>query len=162
MSDNLLCFFPLLLFLLFGLLVWLYALEVPFAIDVNRFFSNRLAYTARAFSEQVIPLFGQRIVWMDMDEYIGVDAAWYFYLFNMGISGFLMVMTIDILTLRHALKTANYWLVLALLICFINGFFESYLCDIRYNIFALSLAYIANGASLFPLKKPKITEETPL
>ena len=152
----------LFLFLLFGLLVWLYALEVPLAIDINRFFSNRLAYTARAFREQVIPLFGQRIIWMDMDEYIGVDAAWYFYLFNMGFAGLFMVMTFDILTLRYALKTANYWLVLALLVCFINGFFESYLCDIRYNVFALSLAYIANEAPPLPLKKRKNTEETPL
>ncbi len=160
---NVLCFFPLFLFLLFGLLVLLYALEVPLAIRINGFFSNRLLYTARAFAEQKLTLFGQRINWMPFDEYIGVDAAWYFYLFNTGIFGFLMVMIIDVLSMRHALKSRNYWLVFALFICFINGFFESYLCDIRYNVFALSLSYIANGEALFSFPKRKErNEETSL
>ena len=160
---NTLCFLPLLLFFGFGLLVLLYARGNPLAVELNGFFSNRLALTANAFSSPGLTLFGQAVDWMDGDIYIGVDSSWYFYLFNMGVFGFLMVMAADIFALRHALKTRNLWLVFALLICFADGIFEAYLCDVRYNIFVLSLAFIADGKPLFPLpKRKKENEESTL
>ncbi len=161
-AYNTLCFFPLLLFLLFGLLVFLYAKGNAFAIELNSFFSNRLALTANAFSSPGLSLFGQSVSWMEGDVYIGVDSSWYFYLFNMGVFGFLTVMTIDVLAMRHALKTGNHWLLFALFMCFANGLFEAYLCDVRYNVFALSLAFIVNQKPLSFFKKQKESEKSSL
>ncbi|MBP3437206.1 MAG: hypothetical protein J6K61_04810 [Clostridia bacterium] len=157
---NTLCFFPLLLFVGFGILTILYQNEVPLAISANRFMSNRLLYTARAFAEQPLTLFGEMIDWyiptetifselpieeIVEKEYMGVDSAYYYYLFKTGVVGFLMVMTYDILACRHALKEKDSWLIFALFICLMDGLLESYLCDIRYNVFVLCLAYMAKG-----------------
>ena len=133
---------PVLVVGIFGLLVYLYGFQSEFIIKLNALLSNRLKFTYSAFLEKPITLFGGTYNWTLNGEYIGVDSAIYFYLFNWGIIPTLFIMVTLSYLFYKAFREKQYLLCFALFIILCDGVIDRTLFDIRYNVFLLAPIFL--------------------
>lgn len=132
---------PILITILFGILVYLYKFDLSFIDKLNELLSGRIEFTYNAFKNHKITLFGSNINWMSENgSYIGVDNAAYHYLFTYGIVGFIISVAIYTGLLYVSLKAKNYWLLMCILICLLDGFIEPYLLDIKYSVYIFMIS----------------------
>lgn len=129
---------PVLMVSAFGLLVYLYQFQSDFIIKINGILSNRLNLTYQAFLDRPLTLFGGVYNWEQNGQYIGVDSAIYYYLFNWGIIPTIFIMTVITYLFYKAFRERQYLLCFALLIMMCDGIIDRTLFDIRYNVFLLS------------------------
>lgn len=131
---------PIFLVLLFGFLVFLFSINSNIGIKANHLLSRRLEYTYNAFINKPITPFGGIFDWTAKNgDYIGVDSAFYHYLFNCGFLTSLFVLVLTIFILYKAFREKKYWLCFALLLCLCESFIDIFYWNLSYNIFLLSI-----------------------
>lgn len=158
-SSLLIALIPLFSVFFFGLLVYLFQFQSNFILKINELLSSRLEFTYNAFISNKITLFGSVNYWFnDIGEYIGVDSAFYNYLFNLGIVPTLLILFVFSAALYKSCLNKNYWLSFALLIITANSFVEAFLFDPRFNVFILSFASLILN-STYNEQKSLVTEQ---
>lgn len=130
---------PLMVIVIFGMLVLLYSGKSDFILKINSLLSGRLELTYNAFSTRNITLFGGIYNWSPDGNYIGVDSAFYHYLFNYGIIPTLLIIFFSMLLFYKTFREKKYWLSIILILVMCSAFIDIFFIDIKYNIFLLAL-----------------------
>ena len=143
---------PVVLFISFNLLTYLYSCNNSFAKQVNEILSDRLKYTSEAYENYGIPIFGKNIKWNGWGgyghtnteeikdfKYNFVDSSYAKMIFDNGIIFTVIVIMAYTVTLLRNHNKKNYWLVIAVFFVLIWGVVEQYLFNIGRNIYVLAL-----------------------
>lgn len=130
---------PILFIAIFGILVLLFAQDINIITKINTLLSGRLELTYNAFRNRKITIFGGVYDWTENGRYIGVDSAFYHYLFNYGFLPTLFILFVTIFLFYKTFREKKYGLCFVLFLVLCDSFIDIFYWDIRYNIFLLVL-----------------------
>ena len=158
---------PIILFILFHLLVVMYANNNVIANKVNRKLSNRVKLTYQAYRNYDIKLFGDDIKWYSWAGYgyLGVeedftynlvDSAYSRIIFDYGlIFSALLILGYREILIKHY-NDKNYWLLFVILFVLIWSFLEPIILNLGRNMFVLALMPLIDIRQIDLNKKEKI------
>lgn len=131
---------PLIFIAFFGILVLLYGGKSDFILKINSLLSGRLELTYNAFLTRDITLFGGMYNWKSPSgRYIGVDSAFYHYLFNWGVIPTLFILFFTLLLFYKTFREKNYWLCFILIFVMCSAFIDTFYIELKFNVFLLAL-----------------------
>lgn len=146
------CVLPIFLLLLYNFLSILYINNNKFAIKINYLLSNRLKYTAEAYGNYGVPLFGKDIDWngwgefgyTDIDKkdsykYNFVDSSYAKLIFDYGIIFDILIIISYTYILVKNFNKKEYWSVFAIIFVLVWAIIEPYLVDFGRNPLVLLL-----------------------
>ena len=161
---------PIILFILYHLLIIMYANNSPIANKANKLLSNRIKLTYQAYRNYDVKLFGDDIKWYswagygysETDEdftYNLVDTAYSRMIFDYGLifSALLILGYREILIKNYNEK--NYWLLFVIIFVLIWAFLEPIILNIGRNAFALALMPLLDIGQINLSKKEKNNAE---
>lgn len=161
---------PIILFVLYHLLIVMYANNSPIANKANKLLSNRIKLTYQAYRNYDIKLFGDDIKWYswagygysETDEdftYNLVDTAYSRMIFDYGLifSALLILGYREILINNY--KEKNYWLLFVIIFVLIWAFLEPIILNLGRNAFALALMPLLDIGQIDLNKKEKNNAE---
>lgn len=142
--------------------------------SIDRILSSRLKYTAQAYKEYHVPLFGKNIKWqgwggygyvdeIDVEnfEYNFVDSSYARLIFDFGVIYTLAVLIAYTYSLIYYLKKKDYWALIVIVFILIWSFIEPYMISVTRNPLVLLLIPILElGPNLY-FKKQKILKHKP-
>ena len=157
---------PIILFILYHLLIIMYANNSPIANKANKLLSNRIKLTYQAYRNYDVKLFGDDIKWYswagygysETDEdftYNLVDTAYSRIIFDYGLifSALLILGYREILIKNYNEK--NYWLLFVIIFVLIWSFLEPIILNLGRNAFALALMPLLDIGQIDLSKKEK-------
>ena len=157
---------PIILFVLYHLLIVMYASNSPIANKANKLLSNRIKLTYQAYRNYDVKLFGDDIKWYswagygysETDEdftYNLVDTAYSRMIFDYGLifSVLLILGYREILIKNYNDK--NYWLLFVIIFVLIWAFLEPIILNLGRNAFALALMPLLDIGQIDLSKKEK-------
>ena len=157
---------PIILFVLYHLLIVMYASNSPIANKANKLLSNRIKLTYQAYRKYDVKLFGDDIKWYswagygysETDEdytYNLVDTAYSRMIFDYGLifSVLLILGYREILIKNYNDK--NYWLLFVIIFVLIWAFLEPIILNLGRNAFALALMPLLDIGQIDLSKKEK-------
>lgn len=168
---------PAILFIAFNTLTVAYIHDPHSMRKIDRLFSSRLKYTAQAYENYQIPIFGKDIVWqgwggygyadevnVDNFEYNFVDSSYARLIFDFGIIYTLVILAAYTYCLTYYLKKKDYWSLTIIIFILIWSFIEPFMINITRNPLALLLMpTLELGPSLYlQKKKGKNSRNTPM
>lgn len=137
---------PIGLLLIYNCLTIFYSNNNRIADRINNLLSNRLKYTANAYENYGIPLFGKDIDWngfgeygaADLDkknnfEYNFVDSSYAKLIFDYGIIYTAIIIASYTYILVTNFNKRNYWSVITIVLILMWSFIEPYLMDFGRN-----------------------------
>ena len=143
---------PTLALLFILIMTYLYSINNPFAISINKTLSNRILLTEKAFQEYDITLFGQETQWngwggvgyieeIDKNNYVYnfLDNSYARLILDYGIILTILVILGYTCILIQNFKKKDYWMVFVIFIILILSELEPHLIDLNKNIFVISL-----------------------
>lgn len=161
---------PIILFILYHLLIIMYANNSPIANKANKLLSNRIKLTYQAYRNYDVKLFGDNIKWYswagygysETDEdftYNLVDTAYSRMIFDYGLifSALLILGYREILIKNYNEK--NYWLLFVIIFVLIWAFLEPIILNLGRNAFALALMPLLDIGQINLSKKEKNNAE---
>lgn len=121
---------PVVLLIIFNSLTYAYSKNYNNIDKVDKLLSGRLEFTAKAYEEYGVPIFGKDIKWhgwggygyvnleeMDEFEYNFVDSSYAKIIFDYGIIYMILVIFAYQYMLRKNFNEKNYWAVASIIIC---------------------------------------------
>lgn len=132
--------FPLFILVIDFALVGYYSTFTPLAFKLNNLLSTRLSLSLNLIETYGFSLFGQIIPSTVQGEYYQSDICYLYYGLNYGILSLIMTLYLHIRTIHYGLKKNDVWLVLSLLFIVLDGIFEPYVLDYKYQIFCMILS----------------------
>ncbi len=123
----------------FGLIKY-YSTMSEMAFTLNRFFSTRLSLSLNLIQKEGFSLFGKNIPSHINGEYYQSDICYIYYGINYGLVSLFLTLFLESLCFYRAFKTKDMWLCTAIVFVLIDGIFEPYLLDIKYQIFPFVLS----------------------
>lgn len=157
---------PAVLFIAYNSLTVVYLNNPHDMKKIDRLFSSRLKYTAQAYEEYHVPLFGKNIIWqgwggygyvdgIDVDnfEYNFVDSSYARLIFDFGIIYTLTVLFAYTYNLIYYLKKKDYWTLLVIIFVLIWSFIEPFMINIARNPLALLLVPVLELGPSIHFKK---------
>ena len=143
---------PVVLLIIFNSLTYAYSKNYNNIDKVDKLLSGRLEFTAKAYEEYGVPIFGKDIKWhgwggygyvnleeMDEFEYNFVDSSYAKIIFDYGIIYMILVIFAYQYMLRKNFNEKNYWAVASLLFVLIWSFIEPYIINLGRNPLILLL-----------------------
>lgn len=116
-------------------LVGYYSTYTEMAFHLNESLSGRLSLTWNLLQTDGFSLFGKNIPSMVNSTYYQSDICYLYYGLNYGIIFMVFTVILEMLVIKKAIRTGDVWLWLAILFIIIDGIFEPYLLDPKYQIF---------------------------
>lgn len=132
--------FPIFILIADFSLVGYYSTFTPLAFKLNNLLSTRLSLSLNLINTYGFSLFGQVIPSTFQGEYYQSDICYLYYGLNYGILSLLMTLYLHIKTIHYGLEKNDIWLVLSLLFVVLDGIFEPYVLDYKYQIFCMILS----------------------
>lgn len=123
----------------FGLIKY-YSTLNEMAFTLNRFFSTRLSLSLNLIQKEGFSLFGKNIPSHIDGEYYQSDICYIYYGINYGLVSLFLTLLLESLCLYRAFKTKDMWLCIAMVFVLLDGVFEPYLLDIKYQILPFILS----------------------
>lgn len=151
--TKIMCYtLPIILFVFYNFLTYAYYNNNDTAKKIDELLSGRLRYTAKAYEEYKVPLFGKDIDWngwggygyvdtdeMDDFEYNFVDSSYAKLIFDFGIIYTILIILAYIYCLVNNYNQNNYWAVISVFFVLIWSFIEPYLISLGRNPLTLLL-----------------------
>lgn len=142
---NIMCYtLPIILFVIYNCLS--YAYPNNNVKEIDKLLSGRLKYTAQAYEEYKVPLFGKNIEWygwggygyanadkIEDFKYNFVDSSYAKLIFDFGIIYTILIILAYTYCLVNNYNKKNYWTVISVLFVLIWSFIEPYLINLGRN-----------------------------
>lgn len=123
-----------------ALLVGYYSTFTPLAFKLNNLLSTRLSLTLNLIEKEGFSLFGKLIPGTVNGEYYQSDICYFYYALNYGLLSLAIALYLEVRLLWKSLNERNMWIMLSTTFIILDGIFEPYLLDYKYQIFAFMLA----------------------
>ena len=133
-------FFPVFILLFDFMLIGYYSTFTSLAFRLNRLLSTRLSLSLNLIKTYGFHLFGKKIPSIVNGEYYQSDICYIYYGLNYGILALVMTLYLHIKTIQYGLKRNDVWLVVSILFVVLDGIFEPYVLDYKYQIFTMAIS----------------------
>lgn len=159
---------PTMLFVTYNALTVAY-MSNPYAMGkIDRLISYRLKYTAQAYENYQVPLFGKNIAWqgwggygyideIDVEnfEYNFVDSSYARPVLDFGVIYTIAIIFAYTYSLVYYFKKKNYWAIIVIIFVLVWSFIEPYIFDITRNPLILLLIPALELGTAFTFQKEK-------
>lgn len=135
-----LCCIPIIILLVEIYLVYYYSFFTPLSFKLNELLSTRLSNTLSIYLKYGVSLFGQTIITYSEGMYLGSDICYFYYIFNYGILFVAITIILQSMILKKSLVANDRYLFICMIIILIDGIFEPYLLDYKYQFFTFVIS----------------------
>lgn len=130
---------PLFVLILDFYLVHYYSTGTALAYRLDSIMSTRLSLSWNLVKTEGFSLFGKDIPRNVNGSYYQSDICYLYYGFNYGIVTMVFAVVSEMLMIRKSIKTKESWLCIVVMFLVLDGMFEPYLLDYKYQIFTFVL-----------------------
>lgn len=133
--------FPLIILVVDFYLIYLYNLQNDLSFRLDYIFTTRLSLTSNLIKVYGLNLFGSNIPQVDVyGNYFQSDICYLFYGLNYGLLFLGITIFLECYMLYIGYKTKDIYLIFVIFLSVVDGMFEPYLLDYKYQIFAFLLS----------------------
>lgn len=131
--------FPLFVLVFDLSIVNYYSTFSPLAFRLNSLFSTRLSLSLNLIQNEGFSLFGKKIPTFVDGQYYQSDICYIYYGLNYGVLSLLLTIYLQTKAIAHGFKHKDIWIVICLALVIVDGIFEPYILDYKYQIFTFIL-----------------------